>query len=82
VRLRPAALPAALGLFRQKGCVVLADAFAPDLIRQFAAKLPKYTMVKFTGSIQNLQADPAPCSSLAENPYQSIRVDPDSGSAL
>ena len=29
-------------MFRQKGCVVLADAFAPDLIRQFAAKFPIY----------------------------------------
>jgi hypothetical protein len=35
--------------------------------------------VKFTGLTQNLQVDPAV---LTENPYKSIRVDPNSGSTL
>jgi hypothetical protein len=36
-------------------------------------------MVKCTGLTQNSQVDPAV---LTENPYKSLRVDPDSGSTL
>jgi hypothetical protein len=40
---------------------------------------PPAKKVKFTGLTQNLQVDPAV---LTENPYKSLRVDPDSGSTL
>ena len=45
-----------------------------------AAALPK-PKVKFAGLTQHSQAD-THASSSTENPYKSLRVDPDSGSTL